>query len=71
MNLINSSMSILMASPAPKSPEQSERNRKYDRQLRLWGDHGQAALEGAHICVINATGLGTEILKSLVLPVFF
>lgn len=23
-----------MASPAPKSPEQSERNRKYDRQLR-------------------------------------
>lgn len=57
-----------MASPAPKSPEQSEKNRKYDRQLRLWGDHGQAALEGAHICVINATGLGTEILKSLVLP---
>ncbi|XP_043258449.1 NEDD8-activating enzyme E1 regulatory subunit isoform X1 [Colletes gigas] len=57
-----------MASPAPKSPEQSERNRKYDRQLRLWGDHGQAALEGAHVCVINATGLGTEILKSLVLP---
>lgn len=57
-----------MASPAPKSPEQSERNRKYDRQLRLWGDHGQACLEAAHICVINATGLGTEILKSLVLP---
>ncbi|CAK9828110.1 NEDD8-activating enzyme E1 regulatory subunit [Anthophora retusa] len=57
-----------MASPAPKSPEQSERNRKYDRQLRLWGDHGQIALEGAHVCVINATGLGTEILKSLVLP---
>lgn len=36
--------------------------------LRLWGDHGQACLEAAHICVINATGLGTEILKSLVLP---
>ncbi|XP_046411333.1 NEDD8-activating enzyme E1 regulatory subunit isoform X1 [Neodiprion fabricii] len=57
-----------MASPSPKSPEQSERTRKYDRQLRLWGDHGQAALEGAHVCLINATGLGTEILKSLVLP---
>ncbi|XP_076295224.1 nedd8-activating enzyme E1 regulatory subunit APP-BP1 isoform X2 [Lasioglossum baleicum] len=57
-----------MASPAPKSPEQSEKNRKYDRQLRLWGDHGQAALESAHVCLINATGLGTEILKSLVLP---
>lgn len=36
--------------------------------FRLWGDHGQACLEAAHICLINATGLGTEILKSLVLP---
>lgn len=35
---------------------------------RLWGDHGQATLEVAHVCLINATGLGTEILKSLVLP---
>lgn len=35
---------------------------------RLWGDHGQASLEAAHVCVINATGLGTEVLKSLVLP---
>ncbi|KAG8235621.1 hypothetical protein J437_LFUL014879 [Ladona fulva] len=57
-----------MASPAPKSPEQSEKAKKYDRQLRLWGDHGQAALEAGHVCLINATGLGTEILKSIVLP---
>ncbi|KAF6201185.1 hypothetical protein GE061_005632 [Apolygus lucorum] len=57
-----------MASPGPKSPEQSEKSKKYDRQLRLWGDHGQSALESCHICLINATGLGTEILKSLVLP---
>ncbi|XP_067011106.1 NEDD8-activating enzyme E1 regulatory subunit [Anabrus simplex] len=57
-----------MASPSPKSPEQSEKTRKYDRQLRLWGDHGQAELEAAQVCLINATGLGTEILKSLVLP---
>uniref|UniRef100_A0A8D8Y2J9 NEDD8-activating enzyme E1 regulatory subunit n=1 Tax=Cacopsylla melanoneura TaxID=428564 RepID=A0A8D8Y2J9_9HEMI len=57
-----------MASPAPKSPELSEKSKKYDRQLRLWGDHGQAALESARVCLINATGLGTEILKSLVLP---
>lgn len=35
---------------------------------RLWGDHGQANLEAAHVCLINATGLGTEVLKSLVLP---
>ncbi|XP_041981515.1 NEDD8-activating enzyme E1 regulatory subunit [Aricia agestis] len=57
-----------MASPSPKSPEQSEKTKQYDRQLRLWGDHGQAALEKAHICLINATALGTEILKSIVLP---
>ncbi|XP_049810546.1 NEDD8-activating enzyme E1 regulatory subunit [Schistocerca nitens] len=57
-----------MASPAPKSPEQSDKSKKYDRQLRLWGDHGQAALELSQVCLINANGLGTEILKSLVLP---
>ncbi|XP_050424601.1 NEDD8-activating enzyme E1 regulatory subunit [Adelges cooleyi] len=57
-----------MAVPSPKSPEQSERSRKYDRQLRLWGDQGQQDLETAHVCMINATALGTEILKSLVLP---
>ncbi|KPJ20078.1 NEDD8-activating enzyme E1 regulatory subunit [Papilio machaon] len=57
-----------MASPSPKSPEQSEKNKQYDRQLRLWGDHGQTALENGHICLINATALGTEILKSIVLP---
>uniref|UniRef100_A0A8C5MKM5 NEDD8-activating enzyme E1 regulatory subunit n=1 Tax=Leptobrachium leishanense TaxID=445787 RepID=A0A8C5MKM5_9ANUR len=36
--------------------------------LRLWGDHGQGALESAHVCLINATATGTEILKNLVLP---
>ncbi|XP_069758127.1 NEDD8-activating enzyme E1 regulatory subunit isoform X1 [Narcine bancroftii] len=41
---------------------------KYDRQLRLWGDHGQEALEAAHVCLINASATGTEILKNLVLP---
>lgn len=35
---------------------------------RLWGDHGQEALENAHVCLINATATGTEILKNLVLP---
>ncbi|OXB84035.1 UNVERIFIED_CONTAM: hypothetical protein H355_015546 [Colinus virginianus] len=37
-------------------------------RYRLWGDHGQEALESAHVCVINATATGTEILKNLVLP---
>lgn len=58
----------MMASPSPKSPEQTEKHRQYDRQLRLWGDHGQLALENGHVCLINATALGTEALKSLVLP---
>ncbi|XP_058942089.2 NEDD8-activating enzyme E1 regulatory subunit-like [Pocillopora verrucosa] len=45
-----------------------DKNKKYDRQLRLWGDHGQEALEGAKICLINASATGTEILKNLILP---
>ena len=46
----------------------SEKDKRYDRQLRLWGDHGQASLEAAHVCLLNATATGTEILKNLVLP---
>ncbi|KAK3528262.1 hypothetical protein QTP86_028494 [Hemibagrus guttatus] len=46
----------------------TNKEQRYDRQLRLWGDHGQDALEGAHVCLINATATGTEILKNLVLP---
>lgn len=57
-----------MASPSPKSPEQTEKTKQYDRQLRLWGDHGQLALENGHVCLINATAMGTEALKSIVLP---
>eukprot|EP00088_Acartia_fossae_P003594 TRINITY_DN1151_c0_g1_i3.p1 TRINITY_DN1151_c0_g1~~TRINITY_DN1151_c0_g1_i3.p1 ORF type:complete len:546 (+),score=123.06 TRINITY_DN1151_c0_g1_i3:56-1693(+) len=52
----------------PNSPVQSEKAKRYDRQLRLWGDHGQKALEHASVCLVNATATGTEILKSLVLP---
>ncbi|KAI9587627.1 nedd8-activating enzyme E1 regulatory subunit [Glossina fuscipes] len=57
-----------MASPTSKSPDQSDKNRKYDRQLRLWGEHGQNMLENANICLINANGLGCEILKGIILP---
>ncbi|XP_020344819.1 NEDD8-activating enzyme E1 regulatory subunit-like isoform X2 [Oncorhynchus kisutch] len=46
----------------------SAKEQKYDRQLRLWGDHGQEELENAHVCLINSTASGTEILKNLVLP---
>lgn len=34
----------------------------------MWGDHGQSLLENSQICLVNATALGTEILKGLVLP---
>uniref|UniRef100_H2ZIZ4 NEDD8-activating enzyme E1 regulatory subunit n=1 Tax=Ciona savignyi TaxID=51511 RepID=H2ZIZ4_CIOSA len=44
------------------------KEKKYDRQLRLWGDHGQQALENARICMINVTATSTEILKNLILP---
>ena len=63
--------SIMSSTPSPclpPSPIQSEKAKRYDRQLRLWGDHGQTALEKANICLVNATATGTEILKSLVLP---
>lgn len=52
----------------PNSPHQSEKSKRYDRQLRLWGDHGQSALEKASVCLVNATAVGTETLKSMVLP---
>jgi NEDD8-activating enzyme E1 regulatory subunit len=45
-----------------------EKSAKYDRQLRLWGNHGQSDLETARVCLINATIVGTEILKSMILP---
>ena len=40
---------------------------KYDRQLRLWGASGQAALMGAHV-LLGAEPTGSETLKNLVLP---
>eukprot|EP00800_Vazella_pourtalesii_P004964 TRINITY_DN1572_c0_g4_i2.p1 TRINITY_DN1572_c0_g4~~TRINITY_DN1572_c0_g4_i2.p1 ORF type:complete len:318 (+),score=83.18 TRINITY_DN1572_c0_g4_i2:43-996(+) len=51
--------------PVSKSISKSTR---YDRQLRLWGDRGQATLESAHVCLINASAVGSETLKNLVLP---
>ncbi|KFD49405.1 hypothetical protein M513_09672 [Trichuris suis] len=41
---------------------------RYDRQLRLWEQHGQDRLEKARVCLLNATATGCEALKSLVLP---
>jgi amyloid beta precursor protein binding protein 1 len=41
---------------------------KYDRQVRLWGSHGQKLLASAHIIMLGTSSAGTETLKNLVLP---
>ncbi|KAJ6443120.1 nucleoside diphosphatase [Purpureocillium lavendulum] len=48
----------------------SDKERKYDRQLRLWAASGQAALESANILLVNSGSgtVGAETLKNLVLP---
>ncbi|POS88160.1 hypothetical protein EPUL_000321 [Erysiphe pulchra] len=48
----------------------SEREKKYDRQLRLWAADGQEALERADVLLINSGSgvVGVETLKNLVLP---
>ena len=48
----------------------SDKERKYDRQLRLWAASGQAALESANILLVNsgAGTVGVETLKNLILP---
>ncbi|KAI1369322.1 hypothetical protein F5Y08DRAFT_150791 [Xylaria arbuscula] len=48
----------------------TEKEKKYDRQLRLWAASGQAALESANILLVNsgAGTAGVETLKNLVLP---
>lgn len=38
------------------------------QRTRLWGAGGQEALESAQILLVNATAVGCEILKNLVLP---
>ena len=46
------------------------KERKYDRQLRLWAASGQAALEDAKILLLNSGPgvVGIETLKNLILP---
>ncbi|KAJ5102285.1 hypothetical protein NUU61_004507 [Penicillium alfredii] len=58
----------------------SSKERKYDRQLRLWAASGQQALEDSRVLLINSDGplgrdstgvtgvVGVEALKNLVLP---
>ena len=48
----------------------TEKEKKYDRQLRLWAANGQEALEEANILLINSGPgvVGIETLKNLILP---
>ena len=59
-----------MAETAPLLHAPSDKERKYDRQLRLWAASGQEALETANILLVNSGGgtVGVEALKNLVLP---
>ncbi|KAG7595897.1 unnamed protein product [Arabidopsis thaliana] len=50
-----------------EEPTMVEPKTKYDRQLRIWGEVGQAALEEASICLLNCGPTGSEALKNLVL----
>jgi amyloid beta precursor protein binding protein 1 len=44
-----------------------DKSKRYDRGIRVWGAHGQEALEAAKVCLLNAGPTGTEALKNLVL----
>lgn len=57
----------------PPLQEPTSKEKKYDRQLRLWAASGQAALEESHVLLINSgTGTtGIEALKNLILPGLF
>ncbi|KAK4165168.1 putative NEDD8-activating enzyme E1 regulatory subunit [Cladorrhinum sp. PSN259] len=61
---------IVMSQTPPILHKPSEKERKYDRQLRLWAASGQAALESANILLVSsgAGTVGVETLKNLVLP---
>ncbi|KAF4971946.1 hypothetical protein FZEAL_9716 [Fusarium zealandicum] len=63
-------MTDVMSQTPPALHGPSEKERKYDRQLRLWAASGQAALESANILLVNsgAGTVGVETLKNLVLP---
>lgn len=63
MDNTNTTFGVSTPHPSPTSTSQ-----KYDRQIRIWGEHGQNALSSSSVCLINASAVGTEVLKNLVLP---
>lgn len=46
----------------------AQTSERYDRQLRIWGDRGQARLRDATILVLGCSSTAIEALRNLVLP---
>ena len=74
-------MTSMTTTPAPLQIHEAEKpsvrqftltakEKKYDRQLRLWAASGQQALEDANILLLNSGSgvVGVEALKNLILP---
>jgi amyloid beta precursor protein binding protein 1 len=59
---------VRKASTADKTYSHWKTSSISDEFHRLWGSGGQQALESAHILLVNASAVGCEILKNLVLP---
>lgn len=61
---------ILMEQTPPILKGPSDKEKKYDRQLRLWAASGQSALENCSLLLLNSGPgtVGVETLKNLVLP---
>jgi amyloid beta precursor protein binding protein 1 len=64
-----------MTTTPPPIQAPTAKEKKYDRQLRLWAASGQRALEEAHVLLVvggqsgsNSSVTGVEALKNLVLP---
>ncbi|EFJ45116.1 hypothetical protein VOLCADRAFT_82490 [Volvox carteri f. nagariensis] len=49
------------------APVPDPKAKRYDRQLRIWGTHGQQRLESCSICLLKCGPTGSETLKNLVL----
>ncbi|CBZ53580.1 GF23890, related [Neospora caninum Liverpool] len=41
---------------------------RYDRQIRIWGEHGQSELSAASVLVLGSSAAAGDVLKNLVLP---
>ncbi|KAJ1947962.1 hypothetical protein EC988_005372, partial [Linderina pennispora] len=58
----------MRATPESTSTAATDKAQRYDRQLRLWQETGQQALETARVNVFGSSALAAESLKNLILP---